>query len=172
MKENNVIIRSAKSGDVSILCKWWSDGRVMAHAGFPNGIMTDKSKLFERIEKQNEHSLPKDQLMIIELINKYSIGELNYRVKSSGVFEIGIKICVIKERGKGYGAKAINLLIMFLRDEMKAKKIILDTNPNNIGAQRFYKRLGFKQTKTIENCWKDQLGNLQGAVYFEMILKP
>ncbi len=53
---------------------------------------------------------------------------------------------------------------------MKAKRIILDTNLSNVGAQRFYKRLGFKQTKVLKDCWTDQLGNLQSAMFFEMKL--
>ena len=142
----------------------------MAHAGFPNGLSTDKSKLSQRIDAQNKDLLPDNQLIIIELDNDYPIGEMNYRLKSDGVFEIGIKICVSTEQSKGYGATAIKLLISFLKNEMKAKKIILDTNLKNIGAQKFYKRLGFKQTKILKDCWADQLGNLQGAVFFELKL--
>ena len=114
--------------------------------------------------------LPDNQLILIELDNDYPIGEMNYRLKSDGVFEIGIKICVVSEQSKGYGALAIKLLIAFLRNKIKAKKIILDTNLKNIGAKKFYKRLGFKQTKILKDCWTDQLGNLQGAVFFEMKL--
>ncbi|MBU1019989.1 MAG: GNAT family N-acetyltransferase [Firmicutes bacterium] len=170
LKENNVVIRNALVSDTATLSKWWADGKVMAHAGFPNGLKTDELKLAHRIILQNEQSLPNNQLMIIELINKYPIGEMNYQEQSKDVYEIGIKICVLNEQGNGYGTTAINLLIAFLRDELKAKKIILDTNLTNIGAQRFYKRLGFNQTSIKEDCWIDQMGNLQSAVFFEMLL--
>ena len=170
IKENKVIIRSAELRDISSLSNWWADGEIMAHAGFPNGLETDEIRLTDRINFQNKQSFPNAQLIIIELPNDYSIGEMNYREESIGVFEIGIKICVISERNNGYGAIAINSLIKYLKDDLKANKIILDTNLNNEDAQRFYKRLEFKQTKILKDCWNDQLGNLQSAVFFEKIL--
>ena len=33
IRNNNLTIRNATSNDASILCKWWNDGKVMAHAG-------------------------------------------------------------------------------------------------------------------------------------------
>lgn len=170
MKNRKVIIRSAQLDDVNNLCNWWASGEVMAHAGFPNGLSTDESKLVLRINEQNIDSLPENQLIIIELENDYPIGEMNYRKKLDGVFEIGIKICVLTEQSKGYGTTAIKSLTAFLKNEMKANKIILNTNLKNIGAQKFYKNLGFKQTQILKDCWTDQLGNLQGAVFFEMDL--
>ncbi len=170
LRNNNVVIRSAKVNDVITLVNWWADGEVMAHAGFPNGLKTDEHKLIDRIQRQNREKLPKHQLLIIELDEDFSIGEMNYREKSEDVFEIGIKICEKQEQDKGYGSIAIKLLIKFLKEELKAKKIVLDTNLNNINAQRFYKRLGFKLTCIKEDCWRDQLGNLQSAVFFEMLL--
>jgi uncharacterized protein YodC (DUF2158 family) len=38
IQNSNLTIRNATSKDTSILCKWWNDGKVMAHAGFPNGL--------------------------------------------------------------------------------------------------------------------------------------
>lgn len=170
LKEEKVILRSALPSDVRTLSKWWADGKVMAHAGFHHGIKTDEEALLKRIKLQNEQSLPKNQLLIIELEQFYPIGEMNYREVAYGVFEIGIKICVIDEQNKGFGAKAMKMLIMFLKNHLQAKKIVLDTNLNNHGAQRFYQRLGFTQIKIEKDGWKDQLGNLQSAVIFEMIL--
>ena len=33
----NLTIRSAVAEDAPLLAKWWNDGAVMAHAGFPDG---------------------------------------------------------------------------------------------------------------------------------------
>ena len=38
IKKGNLLIRSATPCDAAILCKWWNDGKVMAHAGFPKGV--------------------------------------------------------------------------------------------------------------------------------------
>lgn len=37
LQNNNITIRNATSKDASILCKWWNDGKVMAHAGTLKG---------------------------------------------------------------------------------------------------------------------------------------
>lgn len=37
LQNNNITIRNATSEDASILCKWWNDGKVMAHAGTLKG---------------------------------------------------------------------------------------------------------------------------------------
>ena len=42
---NQLCIRNAEKKDCAQLAKWWNDGKVMAHAGFPNGkiiICSDK----------------------------------------------------------------------------------------------------------------------------------
>ena len=37
LKYRNLTIRDAVVQDAEQLAQWWNDGRVMAHAGFPNG---------------------------------------------------------------------------------------------------------------------------------------
>ncbi len=163
-------VRSVEISDVDILCSWWSDGVVMAHAGFPDGIETDRERLITRITDQNSGIQVKNHLLIIELDDDKRIGEMNYREKSEGIYEIGIKICDFGEHNKGYGSVAVNMLIDYLKEDLKAGLIVLDTNLNNDGAQRFYKELGFVQTRVMHDCWIDQLGRSQSAVLFEMVL--
>lgn len=38
IQKDNIVIRSATVDDVIQLNKWWNDGKVMEHAGFPNGL--------------------------------------------------------------------------------------------------------------------------------------
>lgn len=37
LKYKNLTIRNATTDDAELLCSWWNDGKIMAHAGFPNG---------------------------------------------------------------------------------------------------------------------------------------
>lgn len=164
--KNNVTIRPAEAKDVELLVSWWANGKVMAHAGFPNGLNTNKERLLGRIKTQLNEPIY-NVLYVIEA-HGFRIGEMNYRKKELGIYEIGIKICDFQEQSKGYGAVAINLLLEHLFKTLQAEKIILDTNLNNTGAQRFYERLGFSQTHTELDCWEDQLGNKQSAVFYKM----
>ena len=49
-------------------------------------------------------------------------------------------------------------------------KIVLDTNKNNTRAQHVYEKLGFHKVRIHENSWKNQLGELQSSIDYE--LKP
>lgn len=161
--KNNVTIRSAEIRDIELLAAWWSNGKVMEHAGFPKGLKTNKNRLKTHIQTLDF----KSDLMIIEA-SDYRIGEMNYNLIDD-YYEIGIKICDINEQGKGYGEIAIKLLIEHIFQDLSGKKIKLDTNLNNIGAQKFYERIGFERIGIRENCWTDQLGVLQSAVDYQLI---
>lgn len=162
LKKDELSIRKAVEADATLLCDWWADGKVMAHAGFPNGLHTDKDNLIAQLNKEKEHS----QTLIIE-IKGYPVGEMSYFIKE-GVAEIGIKICDFTYHHKGYGSSALKLLISFLFEERKANKIILDTNLDNKVAQHVYEKIGFKKISVNHNAWKDQLGVLQSSVDYEL----
>lgn len=162
LKDNKLIIRPANGNDAEILCNWWGDGRIMAHAGFPNGIQTDIDKLIDRLSKENDNA----RTLIIET-DSNRIGEMSYGIEDS-IAEIGIKICDFTYQEKGYGTKTIKMLIRYLFDDMKVRKIVLDTNLKNTRAQYVYERIGFKKTNIRIDSWKDQLGVLQSTVDYEL----
>lgn len=162
LKNDNLVLRHATVDDVQILCDWWSDGKIMAHAGFPNGINTDSNKLMDKIKNETDFS----RILIIE-IDSNRVGEMSYSIKDE-VAEIGIKICDFSYQEKGYGTKLLRMLIDFLFKEMKVQKIILDTNLNNTRAQYVYEKLGFRKVAVRTNSWKNQLGVLQSSVDYEL----
>lgn len=47
-------------------------------------------------------------------------------------------------------------------------KIILDTNLNNKRAQHVYEKLGFRKMRVNMNSWKNQVGELESSVDYEM----
>jgi RimJ/RimL family protein N-acetyltransferase len=162
LKNDNLVLRHATVDDVQILCDWWSDGKIMAHAGFPNGINTDANKLMDKIKNETDFS----RILIIEIDSNRG-GEMSYRIKDE-VAEIGIKICDFSYQEKGYGTKFLRMLIEFLFKEMKVQKIILDTNLNNTRSQYVYEKIGFRKVAVRTNSWKNQLGVLQSSVDYEL----
>ena len=162
LHDNELSIRRANIEDASILCEWWNDGNVMAHAGFPCGLMTSVDKIKELFKNPTQNRL------IIEL-NKKPIGEMSYKEVSSGVVEIGIKICDFSKQNQGYGSRYLKLLIDFLFNVLNYSKIILDTNINNLRAQHVYEKLGFKKVNVRYNSWVNQIGEVQSAVDYELI---
>ncbi len=163
IEEDGLVIRNAVLQDAVILCNWWNDGRIMAHAGFPRGLGTTVQEIEEKLSKDDDYN----RRLIIE-VNGMPSGEMCYRTVGNGIAEIGIKICDFTMQEKGYGTKLLHMLIKFLFNEMDYGLIKLDTNINNKRAQHVYEKLGFCRAGLRKDAWKDQMGVLQTAVDYEL----
>ena len=164
LKYKDVVIRNATAADAVILETWWNDGTIMAHAGFPNGTGQTAEEIAEKIRTDADKV---HRRMIIELAGN-PIGETNYNHLREGVAEIGIKICDFSKQNKGYVKIILSMLILYLFDELGYEKIVLDTNLRNKRAQHVYEQLGFRKVRVRENSWRNQLGELQSAVDYEL----
>lgn len=163
LKQDNLTIRNATAEDAPILCAWWNDGQVMAHAGFPHGLGISESKIVALLAQDNNQN----RRLILEFDQK-PVGEMNYRTVAEGVAEIGIKICVASRQNQGLGPRYLRLLLNYLFAVMDYQKVILDTNLKNERAQHVYEKLGFRRVRTNMDAWQDQDGNWQSSVDYEM----
>jgi len=161
--EGSLTIRDAAPEDAPQLCAWWNDGKVMAHAGFPNGLGTTERGIRESLQKDTDE----DRRLVIELDGK-PIGEMNYRTKGEKTAEIGIKICDPSKQDRGLGTMLLTMLINALFGEYGYERIVLDTNVNNLRAQHVYEKLGFRRAGVRTNAWRDQLGSWQSAMDYEL----
>lgn len=160
---NDLCIRNAEEKDCEQLAAWWNDGNVMAHAGFPNGLGTTAEKIKGQIANDSDNI---KRRLIIEY-RGISIGEMNFYVYEGKKVEIGIKICNSDFQEKGLGRVILSMLIEELFS-MGYELIFLDTNLKNTRAQHVYELLGFKKTAINENAWKNQLGEPQTSVVYEL----
>ena len=171
IEKDNIVIRSATVDDAEQLNKWWNDGEVMEHAGFPNGLGESLEETISHISKyQGEVS----QRCIIEIDGK-PVGELNYNIKGDDIAYPGWKICDLNYQNQGYGSTIIKMLFEFIfTDEVinsnsPVEKIAWDTMVENKRAQYVYEnKIGARKTGIEKNTWKDQLGNWRGAAYYEI----
>ncbi len=159
LKDGDLLIRKAEANDAKTLCKWWNDCKIMAHAGFPNGLGTSEQAIIKQLLNDDDFN----RYLILE-IDSLPIGEMSYRNKGNQIAEIGIKICDFSNQEKGFGTKYLKMLINYLFTEMGYQKIILDTNLNNKRAQHVYQKIGFQKVGVRINSWKNQLGELQSSV--------
>ena len=160
---NDLCIRNAEGKDCEQLATWWNDGSVMAHAGFPNGLGTTAEEIKEQIANDSDDT---KRRLIIEYRGT-SIGEMSFYVYEGKKVEIGIKICNSDFQGKGLGRVILSMLIEKLFST-GYELIFLDTNLKNTRAQHVYELLGFKKIAVNENSWKDQLGELQTSIDYEL----
>lgn len=163
LRFKNLTIRNATTNDAPLLARWWNDGAVMAHAGFPNGTGETAEQISERIKQDTDEH----RRLIIEL-DDVPVGEMSYYLEEGHTAEIGIKICDFSKHNNGYGKVFLSMLISSLFQDMKCAKIILDTNLNNKRAQHVYEALGFQKVRVKMNSWKNQVGELQSSIDYEL----
>ena len=155
--QGQLSIRTAVPEDAPLLARWWNDGSIMAHAGFPKGLGITAEEVAA--------GLGRGSLMLLWEGNP--IGEMNYRSAGPDTAEIGIKICEAAYQNRGIGKNALSLLIQALFS-MGYSKITLDTNLKNTRAQRVYESLGFQKLRVNVNSWKNQLGQWESSVDYEL----
>lgn len=160
----NLIIRNATESDAEQLVAWWNDGKVMAHAGFPNGLGTTAADIASSLAKDTDDTLRR----LILVIDGRPVGESCFENMGDNIARIGIKICDFSMQEKGFGRKLLSMLISALF-ERGYTKIILDTNLKNTRAQHVYESLGFKRVALHENAWRDQVGELQSFIDYELL---
>lgn len=163
LKHDYLVIRNATAYDAQLLCNWWNDGKIMAHAGYPNGLGITEQEILKKLETDDDFN----RRLILE-ISATPVGEMNYRTVENNVAEIGIKICELSQQEKGYGTTFLMMLINALFNEMGYYKIILDTNSNNTRAQHVYEKIGFRKIAVRHNSWRNQFGELQSSIDYEL----
>ena len=157
LKYKDLVVRTSVMDDVPQLTRWWNDGAVMAHAGFPNGLGTTETETARCIGRG---------CCIIEEAGR-PIGECCYRGAGTGAAEIGIKICEADCQNRGVGRIVLSLLIRWLFDS-GYETVVLDTNLKNLRAQHVYESLGFRKLRVNADAWEDQLGRLQSSVDYAL----
>ena len=160
----NLTIRNATSADATLLCAWWNDGEVMAHAGFPNGLGTTVERIIQSLATNSDET---KRVLIIE-VEGVPVGEMSYTNYGDQIAAIGIKICVTHEQEKGNGTRFLCLLIGTLFADYGYEKIVLDTNSKNTRAQHVYEKIGFRRIGERIDAWVDQLGVPQSVIDYEM----
>ncbi|MCL1786712.1 MAG: GNAT family N-acetyltransferase [Defluviitaleaceae bacterium] len=165
LTNGKLTIRNAMPSDAPQLCAWWNDGSIMAHAGFPNGLGTTADDIRQSLAKDTDNTHRRH----IIAYDGTPIGEMNYRNMGHGVAEIGIKICDSTQREKGLGTTLLSMFIDALFTYYGYSKIILDTNVKNTRAQHVYEqKLGFTRLRVNQDAWRDQLGDMQASVDYEL----
>ncbi len=169
--EKNIVIRSANLDDAIILNRWWNDGQVMEHAGFPQGLNQSMDETIGEI-KRWERKI--SQLCIIEIDGR-PVGELSYSVHGDGNVYTGWKICDADYQNQGYGPKIIKMLLNFIFTDQRInevapiERILWNTMIENERAQYVYEnKIGARKIRINENSWQDQLGRWRTSVDYEI----
>jgi RimJ/RimL family protein N-acetyltransferase len=88
-----------------------------------------------------------------------------------GVYEIGVILYQARDRGKGYGAEAVQLLTTWLFETGKAERVQASTDAGNTAMRAVLERLGFQLEGILRGYGAISDGTRRdGALY--AVLKP
>lgn len=164
LRNNDLALREAMPSDARKLTEWWNDGDVMEHAGFPKGLGVTE----EETRKMLENTDPAKMIRLIIEVDEKSVGECSFRLEGHQA-EIGIKLCETEYQNRGFGRRALRMMINHIFDRYEQiEKIVLDTDVNNKRSRHVYELLGFNLVATRPDAWQDQLGAWRTDVDYEL----
>ena len=171
---SKTVIRPVELGDEEFLYKWWNDGKLMEHAGFPSGLLESKEKIKSDIQNEQNSGIYSERRRFIICLKEdlIPIGEINYHDwdARNQKCKIGIKICEQVEQGKGYGYDALISFIDYVFNHLNLNKIELTTMSDNVRAQNLYKKLGFRKFGiSTDGYFNAAKGSFNDVVYMELL---
>lgn len=141
---NKVYLKKIKYSNKKYFAKWWRDKELLK---LTSGILERISD--REVDKYFRNILnSKNDYHFMIILNKRVIGHISLAKGKNHWYETQIVIGEKRYWGKGYGSKAIKLLIQKAK-QLKIFKIYLEVRPTNIKAIRAYERCGFQQIKTV-----------------------
>lgn len=131
-------LREIKSGDKRYFSKWWKDKELLK---LTSGILKRISDREVNKYFQAMLNSKKDYYFMI-IANRKTIGNISLTKRKNNWHETQIVIGEKKYWDKGYGTKAIKILIKKAK-RLGISKIYLEVRPNNIRAIGAYENCGF-----------------------------
>jgi RimJ/RimL family protein N-acetyltransferase len=95
------------------------------------------------------------------------VGDVQARADGlpAGAFELGIGLFEQRDRRRGFGTEAIELLAAHLFEGMGARRIQLTTDVENVGMRRVAERVGFRHEGDLRGFWPHTDGDRDYAIY-------
>lgn len=141
---SRITLRKIKVSDKKYFARWWRDKELLKLTSGILKFISDKevNKYFKNILNNK-----KDRHFMISLNGKV-VGHISLAERQNDWYETQIVIGEKKYWGKGYGSRAIKLLIRKVK-LLGISKIYLEARPTNIRAIRAYEHCGFQKIKTV-----------------------
>lgn len=148
-REKVVLLRRMTREDTEKIIRWRNSEAVRKQFLFRKPLTVAMHT--EWIETKVEKGLVEQFIIVLPYENK-EIGSVYFRDidREKGRAEFGIFIGEEKESGKGYGSKAMELALLYAKEQMKIKEVLLRVLKENQNAIRVYEKNGFCVIKDRE----------------------
>ncbi len=163
---DRIYLSPINTDEVDSYLKWMNDESVAVPFGQYHRIVSSKNDmkwLYEPNSDMHRYAivLIKDDILIGN-ISLHNIDHLN-RNAFIGIF-IGEK----EQRGKGYGAEAIRLILNYGFKTMNLHNIMLTVHADNYEGISCYKKVGFREVGRLHE-WIFKDGKYVDKIYMEMM---
>lgn len=136
-----ISLRKVKNTDKKYFAKWWRDKELLRLTSGVLECISDEEveEYFSMMEKTKT-----DHHFVI-IVDKKPIGHISLIKRGNNWHETQIIIGEKKYWNKGYGTRAIRLLVK-KANRLGAKRIYLEVRPDNMRAINAYEKCGFQRT--------------------------
>ena len=137
--------------DAPLYCKWLNDAKVTDGIGKTKDITTLENEIeyLQNVTKSGEYNFSIVKKENDELIGSCSIMKYNHVDQTA---EVGLLIGEEKERGKGYGAEVLRMLLDYGFNVLNLHSIWLGVYAFNEQAIACYKKVGFKEAGRLRQA--------------------
>ena len=144
LEGNSINLRIAEKDDIPLLAKWYNSIEFQGeYFTNPQKSRTDWQKDLENPVALDNHEF------LIEKKEGTKIGHIGYGTcPLHGWLEIGFAV-IPKERSKGYGTEAIQLMVDYLFLLKGTPRIMINTDARNAASIKAAMKAGFKKEGTI-----------------------
>ncbi len=159
---------SANDDDAENYIRWMNDHAVAAHFGQYHRVVSSKSDmkwLYEPGSDMQRYAMVLlDGDVVIGSISIHNIDHLNRNAF------LGIFIGEEAQRGKGYGAEAIRLILAYGFNTLNLHNIMLTVHADNCAAIACYKKVGFQEVGRLPE-WVFKDGQYTDKVYMGILAR-
>jgi RimJ/RimL family protein N-acetyltransferase len=144
LEGKNVNLRVVETEDIPLLTEWYNSMEFQGeYFTNPQKSRTDWQKELENPVALDNHEF------LIEKRDGTKIGHIGYGTcPLHGWVEIGFAL-IPKERSKGYGTEAIQLMVDYLFLSKDTPRITINTDARNVASVRAAEKAGFKKEGII-----------------------
>ena len=157
------------AGDTEIYSKWaeWMNDKTVAeNYGDPHNLISSANakKTLEELSGHRLAIVLLDGDVLIGHISLHNIDHLNRNAF------LGIFIGDEEHRNKGYGTKAIRLILNYGFKTLNLHNIMLSVNANNYAGISCYKKAGFRETGRRRE-WVFRSGEYTDKIYMDILAR-
>jgi RimJ/RimL family protein N-acetyltransferase len=139
---DRLLIRTAEPADTDVYYDLWTDPRVMANVGFPEGLRITRQEIRERLSKPQDGEVL-DRLLVAEVeATGEVIGEcMLHRPGDDGIASTDVKL-LPRFQGMGYGTEIKRGLLDYLFTETDCIAVEASPNRDNTASVRMQEAVG------------------------------